>query len=143
MALKDLLIAARLAIVANNDITVSGVHLFENDNQDKYTKDDFPFIVIDGVSGGASEIDTGRTDQVEEFEISFKTFSKDVKNCLDIGNEIQKMFIVSKLSLNSGTVLCTQKFSETTDLDPDKDIGGKNVYMNIVVISFMVNFNLT
>jgi len=143
MALKDLLISARLAIVANTNITVSNVHLFMNDNDAAYEDDDFPFIVIDSVSTGANEVDTGRSDIIDNIDIGFKTFSKDVKNCLDIGNELQKMFIVSELSLSNGIVICTQKFSETTELDPDKDVDGQSIYMNFLIMNFMVNFSLT
>jgi hypothetical protein len=143
MALKDLLISARTAIVNNLSIVTSGVYLFTNDPSGKYIESDFPYIVIDSISSGDNEVDTGRSDIVEQFDIAFKTFSKDVKNCLDIGNELQKMFLVSKLSLNNGVQMCSQKFSENTDIDPDKDIDGKNIFQNILIMTFRVNFDLT
>lgn len=143
MALKDLLIAVKTAIVNNPSITVSNIHLFQNDNEGDYDPDDFPFINIESISSGANDVDTGRSDIVDNYDISFKTFSKDAKISLDIGNELQKMFIVSDFSLTDGTVMCVQKFSETNDLDPDKDVKGNNIYFNMMVMSFMVNFNLT
>ena len=143
MALEDLLISARTSIINNANITINQVYLFQNDNSGIYDKDDFPYIIIDSISSGENMVDTGRDDIVDQYNIAFKTFSKDVKNCLDIGNELQKMFIVSKLSLNNGTVMGSDKLSENTDIDPDKDIGGKNIFQNILIINFRVNFDLT
>ena len=143
MALKDLLISARTAIVNNDNITVNNIYLFQNDNAGKYDKNDFPFIIIDSISTGENIVDTGREDIVDKYDIAFKTFSKDVKNCLDIANELQKMFITSKLILANGTVMGSDKFSENTDIDPDKDIDGINIFQNILIISFRVNFDLT
>ena len=143
MALKDLLISARTAIVNNDNITVNNIYLFQNDNAGKYDKNDFPFIIIDSISTGENIVDTGREDIVDSYDIAFKTFSKDVKKCLDIANELQKMFITSKLILENGTVMGSDKFSENTDIDPDKDIDGINIFQNILIISFRVNFDLT
>ena len=143
MALKDLLISARTSIVNNDSISVNNIYLFQNDNVGKYDKNDFPFIIIDSISTGENIVDTGREDIVDSYDIAFKTFSKDVKNCLDIANELQKMFITSKLILANGTVMGSDKFSENTDIDPDKDIDGKNIFQNILIISFRVNFDLT
>ena len=97
-----------------------------------------PYLVVQNLDGFLPVYFTTTSTQLEELTVRFRAWSTSAEDAVDTAERVEALFRASNVALDSGTVICTTKSTSGIAMDPDPVDRGRDVYMGIIDMVFLV-----